>query len=89
MDKVFQVFLSSTFSDLKDERSKVSNALAKAGYFIAGMELFPATDQEQWPQSGHSPSGTSLARHQPPEIPTCPAKRFDTAKTRNGHSRPG
>ena len=24
------------------------------------------------------------SRHQPPEIPTCPAKRFDTAKT---HSR--
>jgi hypothetical protein len=47
MDKVFQVFVSSTFSDLKDERRQVSNTLAKAGYVVAGMELFPATDQQQ------------------------------------------
>src|SRR5215467_13405024 len=47
MDKVFQVFVSSTFSDLKDERQRVSNTLAKAGYIPAGMELFPATDQQQ------------------------------------------
>jgi hypothetical protein len=47
MDKVYQVFVSSTFSDLKDERLQVSNTLAKAGYIAAGMELFPATDQQQ------------------------------------------
>jgi Domain of unknown function (DUF4062) len=47
MDRVFQVFVSSTFSDLKDERRQVSNTLAKAGYVVAGMELFPATDQQQ------------------------------------------
>jgi hypothetical protein len=47
MDKVHQVFVSSTFADLKEERRQVSNVLAKAGYVVAGMELFPATDEEQ------------------------------------------
>ena len=47
MDRVFQVFIGSTYPDLKDERQAVSNALAKAGYMPAGMELFPATDQQQ------------------------------------------
>ncbi|MEO6946366.1 MAG: DUF4062 domain-containing protein [Nitrobacter sp.] len=47
MDRVFQVFISSTYPDLKDERQAVSNALAKAGYMPAGMELYPATDKQQ------------------------------------------
>jgi len=47
MDKVYQVFVSSTFEDLKEERQQVSNNLAKAGYVVAGMELFPATDKQQ------------------------------------------
>ncbi|WP_244601353.1 MULTISPECIES: DUF4062 domain-containing protein, partial [Rhodopseudomonas] len=47
LDKVHQVFVSSTFDDLKDERQQVTNALAKAGHIAAGMELFPATDQQQ------------------------------------------
>ena len=47
MDRFFQVFFSSTFEDLKDECSQVSNAIAKAGYVAAGMELFPASDQQQ------------------------------------------
>lgn len=47
MDKAYQVFVSSTYSDLKDERRHVSETLAKAGYIPAGMELFPATDQQQ------------------------------------------
>lgn len=47
MDKVYQVFVSSTYADLADERRRVSETLAKAGYIPAGMELFPATDQQQ------------------------------------------
>ncbi|QUS39800.1 DUF4062 domain-containing protein [Tardiphaga alba] len=47
MDKVFQVFVSSTFTDLEEERRRVTDTLAKAGHFVAGMELFPATDQQQ------------------------------------------
>jgi hypothetical protein len=47
MEKVYQVFVSSTYADLKDERRHVSETLAKAGYIPAGMELFPAADQQQ------------------------------------------
>ncbi|HEU4770775.1 MAG TPA: DUF4062 domain-containing protein [Candidatus Udaeobacter sp.] len=47
MNRVFQVFISSTYNDLRDERQAVSNTLAKAGYMPAGLELFPATDQQQ------------------------------------------
>jgi hypothetical protein len=47
MDKFYQVFVSSTYDDLKYERQQVTNTLAKAGYVAAGMELFPATDQQQ------------------------------------------
>ncbi len=39
MDKVYQVFISSTFSDLEGERKKVSDTLAKAGFIPSGMEL--------------------------------------------------
>jgi hypothetical protein len=48
MDKVYQVFVSSTYSDLQNERKHVSETLAKAGYIPAGMELFPATDMQQF-----------------------------------------
>ena len=44
MDKVFQVFVSSTYEDLQEERRQVNMTLAKAGYIPAGMELFPAVD---------------------------------------------
>jgi hypothetical protein len=47
MEKVYQVFVSSTFSDLEDERKKVSDTLAKAGFIPSGMELFPATSLKQ------------------------------------------
>jgi hypothetical protein len=47
MDKVYQVFISSTYADLAEERRRVSETLSKAGYIPSGMELFPATDQQQ------------------------------------------
>ncbi|WP_439925414.1 DUF4062 domain-containing protein [Nitrobacter sp. JJSN] len=47
MNRVFQIFISSTYIDLKDERQAVSNTLAKAGYMTAGLELLPATDRQQ------------------------------------------
>src|SRR5260370_23693696 len=47
MEKFYQVFVSSTFEDLKDEGREVSETLAKAGYMPAGMELFPAADEQQ------------------------------------------
>lgn len=47
MEKVFHVFVSSTYSDLKEERKKVSEAVAKAGFVAEGMEIFPASSQKQ------------------------------------------
>lgn len=48
MDKRYQVFLSSTYADLKEERQHVLQALMEMDCFPAGMELFPAADEEQW-----------------------------------------
>lgn len=48
MNKRFQVFISSTFQDLKNARQEVSQALLRADCFPAGMELFPAADEEQF-----------------------------------------
>jgi hypothetical protein len=47
MQKLFHVFVSSTYSDLRDERRRVSEAVAKAGYVPEGMELFPASSKKQ------------------------------------------
>jgi hypothetical protein len=48
MNKRYQVFISSTYSDLKEERSKVMQAIMTMDCIPAGMELFPAIDEEQF-----------------------------------------
>ncbi len=48
MDKRYQIFISSTFSDLKDERNKVMQTIMSLDCIPAGMELFPAMDKEQF-----------------------------------------
>ena len=48
MQKVYHVFISSTYADLKEERRTVSGAVSKAGYVAEGMELFPASSQQQF-----------------------------------------
>ncbi|AMN67031.1 DUF4062 domain-containing protein [Psychrobacter sp. P11G5] len=48
MDKRYQVFVSSTFADLKNERSNVIQTLMEMDCIPAGMELFPALDEEQF-----------------------------------------
>ena len=48
MEKRYQVFISSTYSDLKDERSKVMKSIMDLDCIPAGMELFPAIDEEQF-----------------------------------------
>ena len=48
MDKRFQVFVSSTYADLKEARQKVIQTLMEMDCIPAGMELFPAADEEQW-----------------------------------------
>ena len=48
MNKRYQIFISSTYSDLKEERSKVMQAIMAMDCIPAGMELFPAIDEEQF-----------------------------------------
>jgi hypothetical protein len=43
-----QVFVSSTYLDLKEERRAVIQGLLEADCIPAGMELFPASDNEKW-----------------------------------------
>ncbi len=47
MNTRYQIFVSSTYSDLKEERESVINELTRVGYIAVGMEQFPATDEER------------------------------------------
>lgn len=47
-EKRYQVFVSSTFTDLQDERQEVMQALLELDCIPAGMELFPAANDDQW-----------------------------------------
>lgn len=47
LKKRLQVFVSSTFSDLKEERQAAVEAILSAGHIPAGMELFAAGDESQ------------------------------------------
>lgn len=44
----YQVFVSSTYEDLRAERQQATQAILEAGCFPSGMELFPASDDSQW-----------------------------------------
>ncbi len=48
MRKRYQVFVSSTYDDLRAERQEVMHALLELDCIPAGMELFPATSQDLW-----------------------------------------
>lgn len=48
MEKKYQVFISSTYTDLREERDKVRDAILSMYHFPVGMELFGAADEEQW-----------------------------------------
>lgn len=48
MDKRYQVFVSSTYSDLIEERNEVMQALLELNCMPSGMELFPAANDTQW-----------------------------------------
>lgn len=47
MERKLQIFVSSTYIDLKVERQKVVQAILDAGHIPAGMELFNAGDESQ------------------------------------------
>lgn len=48
MRKKLQVFISSTYQDMKEERQKAVEAILAAGHIPAGMELFASENAEQW-----------------------------------------
>lgn len=48
VNKKYQVFVSSTYVDLIPERQEIMNALLELDCIPAGMELFPAADEDQW-----------------------------------------
>lgn len=48
MEKRYQVFVSSTFLDLQEERQEVMQALLELDCIPSGMELFPAANEDQW-----------------------------------------
>lgn len=47
-DKKYQVFISSTYADLAEERKKILDVLFMADCIPAGMEAFVAADTEQF-----------------------------------------
>lgn len=48
MSTKYQIFVSSTFVDLKPEREQVIKAILEMGHIPVGMEMFSAADEEQW-----------------------------------------
>lgn len=48
MEKKYQVFISSTYEDLKEERDQAIKAVLEMGHIPVGMEMFSAGDEEQW-----------------------------------------
>lgn len=46
--KKYQVFVSSTYKDLHEERQAAVSAILTNGHIPAGMELFSAGDKSQW-----------------------------------------
>lgn len=48
MERKHQVFVSSTYKDLVEERKEVIHALLELDCIPAGMELFPAADEDAW-----------------------------------------
>ena len=48
MNRRYQVFLSSTYDDLKEERLEVIKALLELDCIPCGMEYFPAASEESW-----------------------------------------
>ncbi len=48
MNPKYQIFVSSTYDDLKDARQQVIKATLEMGHIPVGMEMFSAGDDEQW-----------------------------------------
>jgi hypothetical protein len=47
-DIIHSVFISSTYTDLREERAQVQKSLLKLGCLPIGMELFTASEDDTW-----------------------------------------
>ena len=47
-DVRYQIFVSSTYEDLREERQQATQAILEMNHMPSGMELFPASDLSQW-----------------------------------------
>lgn len=47
-NKKYQIFISSTYEDLKEARRKVIETILRNEQFPVGMEMFNAADESQW-----------------------------------------
>ena len=47
-DKIYKVFVSSTYLDLKEQRQKVIDSILKMKHLPVGMEMFNASSDSQW-----------------------------------------
>ena len=47
-DKKYQIFISSTYTDLIEARDKIIETVLSLYHFPVGMEMFSADDSEQW-----------------------------------------
>lgn len=48
MKKKYQIFVSSTYIDLVEERNEIIKAILDEEHIPVGMEMFPATNDSQW-----------------------------------------
>lgn len=48
MANKYQIFVSSTYEDLKEDRDVVIKSILEMGHIPVGMEMFSAADEEQW-----------------------------------------
>ena len=48
MEKKYQIFISSTYNDLIEERRKTQDAILSMEHFPIGMEYFSAASEHQW-----------------------------------------
>lgn len=47
-DKIYKIFISSTYIDLREHRQKVIDAILKMQHLPVGMEMFNASSDSQW-----------------------------------------
>jgi len=48
LEKKYQIFISSTFTDLEKERDSIIKAILELYHIPIGMEMFSAEDEDQW-----------------------------------------